>query len=120
MKVPGFLLRRLYVRGSLRNLPDGWAFTIRNSIAGGEATGLDPLAVDGRPVPAERTYFHVDGRAVSFDSVDEDHRFGLAVGNDIDITVQDEPLPPGSHTITMAFTVPAIGTLAFDFTDIVA
>ena len=120
MKVPGFLLRRLYLRGSLRNGPDGWAFTIRNSIAGGEATGLDPLVVDGQAVPADLTHFHLDGRAIAFDSVDSDNRFGLAAGSDIDITVHGPPLPPGSHTITMAFTVPALGRLSFDFTDVVA
>ena len=120
MKVPAFLLRRLYVRGSLRNTEDGWAFTLRNSIAGGDATRLDPLEVDGLALPAEDCFFEHDGEQVSFDRVDEEHRFGLAAGRDIDIAVRGDRLGLGSHTVTMAFEVPGVGRLAFDFTDQVA
>lgn len=120
MKVPAFLLRRLYVRGSLRNTAGGWGFTLRNTIAGGEAIGLDPLVLDGTVIAAEHTYFHMGDEAISFNRVDPEHRFGLSTGRDIDITVDGTPLSPGSHTVTIAFAVPGIGRLSFDFTDVVS
>lgn len=120
MKVPTFLLRRLYVKGSLRNTDDGWEFTLRNSIAGGEATGLDSLVVDGVTVPASQTFFGVEGTPVAFSKVDEDHRFGLESGRDVRISVTGDSLAEGTHTVAMGFTVPAIGHIAFDFTDAVA
>ncbi len=117
MKVPSFLLRRLYVKGSLHNTDQGWGFTLRNTIAGGEATGLEPLVVDGTAVPADRCFFHHHDDAVPFDRVSEVERFGLSANRDIDITVTGKPLAPGPHTVEMAFHVPGIGRLSFDFTD---
>jgi hypothetical protein len=120
VKVPAFLLRRLYVRGSLRNTDAGWGFTLHNSLAGGEATHLEPLVVDGRRLDAAGCFFSHEERLVSFDRVDGDHRFGLESGRDIVVSVVGDPLPAGTHTVEMAFVVPGIGRLAFDFTDDVA
>lgn len=117
MKIPAFLLRRLYVPGSLHNTAGGWEFTLHNSIAGGEATGLDPLIVDGLEVPLEESFFHIEGAAVSFAAVGPERRFGLESGRDIRLSVSGEPLAPGEHTIEMGFTVPGIGRLGFEFTD---
>ena len=117
MRVPAFLLRRLYVSRSLRNTGDGWAFTLRNSIAGGEATGLEPLVLDGTTLTPEQCFFVYDEELISFDQVNGDNRFGLQAGRDIDIRVSGEALAAGTHTVEMAFEVPGIGRLAFDFTD---
>ena len=117
VKVPSFLLKRLYVSGSLRNTEEGWAFTLRNSIAPGEATGLSPLVVDGRPVPAERCSFHLETGPVPFTAVSPDRPFGLEAGRDIVISAQDEHLPEGRHTVVMAFDVPPFGRLSLNFSD---
>ena len=117
MKVPTFLLRRLYVPGSLRNTPGGWEFTLRNSIAGGEATGLEPLVLDGAELASDDCFFEVDGEAVPFSAVGPERRFGLESGRDIRLTVRGDALSPGEHTVEMGFTVPGIGRLGFDFTD---
>jgi hydroxymethylglutaryl-CoA reductase (NADPH) len=117
VKVPSFLLKRLYVAGSLRNTEDGWTFTIRNSIASGEASGLEPLVVDGRPVPAERCFFHLEAEPVPFTAVSADRPFGLDEGKDIVMSVRDERLPTGPHAVVMAFDVPPFGRLSLNFSD---
>ncbi len=117
MKVPSFLLKRLYVAGSLRNTEDGWAFTLRNSIASGEARGLSPLVVDGRAVPADRCFFHLGSGPVPFAAVNADRPFGLQQGRDIAISAQDEQLLAGRHTVMMAFDVPPFGRLSLNFSD---
>lgn len=117
MKVPSFLLRRLYVKGSLRNTDGGWQFLLRNSIAAGEAIGLEPLIVDGMPVAADSCFFHLDGIPVAFSSVDADNRFGLDAGRDILVSVAGAVLAPGTHAVVMAFSVPALGRLELAFTD---
>ena len=117
MKVPSFLLRRLYVRGSLHNSATGWEFTLHNTIAGGEAVALEPLTVDGVEVSADSSFFESDGALVPFIAVAPDRPFGLEAGADIRLSVVGPPLDPGPHTVEMAFTVPGIGALQFDFTD---
>ena len=44
--VPGFLLRRLYVKQSLRNTEDGFEFQLRNRLGSGYAHKMWPLKLD--------------------------------------------------------------------------
>ena len=120
MKVPAFLLRRLYVPGSLRTTDQGWEFTLRNSLGSGEAVALEPQVDDGEVVPAESCFFHLEDTTMPFSGVDDEHRFGLAAGKDIVISATAPGLAAGSHTVVMAFTVPAFGRLELAFTDDVA
>ena len=54
VSVPGFLLRRLYVKQSLRNTSDGFEFELRNRLGSGYAHRLLPLTVDGNELPIEQ------------------------------------------------------------------
>jgi hypothetical protein len=117
VKVPAFLLRRLYVPGSLRNTDLGWEFVLRNSLGSGEAVALEPLVLDAQTLPPESCTFHLDDTAVPFSAVDDDHRFGLDAGKDIVISVAGPRLTAGCHTVAMTFTVPALGRLELKFID---
>ena len=117
--VPGFLLRRLYVKGSLRATEDGLAFEIKNSLGSGYARGMLPLTVDGEEIPMEDSHFTVDDRTVAFSEVTKDLPFTLALNRATTITATGTPLTPGTHKVGMAFDVQGLGTLRFDFTDVV-
>ncbi len=116
-KVPDFLLRRLYVKGSLSNLEDGWRFSLRNSLGSGYARQMRPLILDGEHVPMESTSFLKNGKEMTFDAVSEDNTFGLQMNREIEITVHRDPLPPGVHKIEMRFIVPGFGEIGFSFID---
>lgn len=120
VSVPGFLLRRLYAKGSLRNNQDGFQFQLRNTLGSGYARRLHPLTVDGEAVPLERASFLLDGVTTPFADVSEAKPFTLALNRDITILVKGKRLQPGPHKVGMGFDVPGFGTLAFDFTDAVA
>ena len=47
VSVPGFLLRRLYQRGSLKNTETGFKFLLANRLGSGYAHGMLPIIVDG-------------------------------------------------------------------------
>ena len=117
--VPGFLLRRLYVKGSLRATEDGLAFEIKNSLGSGYARGMLPLTLNGVEIPMENSHFTVDDRTVSFSEVTKDVPFTLALNRATTITAAGISLPPGTHKVGMAFDVQGLGTLRFDFTDVV-
>ena len=118
MKVPAFLLRRLYVKGSLKNTPEGFQFQLRNQLGSGYARKLMPLTVDGIAVPPDSSSFTVDGREVAFSAVAEDNPFTLAMNKTTTIVVRRAPLEKAPHKIEMSFEVPGLGTMRFDFTDI--
>ncbi len=51
--IPDFILKRLYVEGSLRNTPSGWQFEVRNDLAQGSVISILALEVDGAAQPLE-------------------------------------------------------------------
>ncbi|HEC33714.1 MAG TPA: hypothetical protein ENI37_03235, partial [Chloroflexi bacterium] len=48
--IPPVLLKKLYVKGSLRAEGDGFALDLKNSIAPGTILGFKGLELDGAPV----------------------------------------------------------------------
>ena len=120
ISVPGFLLRRLYVKGSLRNTPSGFEFQLRNGLGSGYAHKLWPLTVDGEEVPADASSFALEDAVTRFDEVSRENTFTLALNRTITIRAENITLPPGARKIGMGFDVPGLGTLKFDFVDVVA
>ena len=116
--VPGFLLRRLYVKGSLRNTGSGFGFTLMNKLGAGYARKLLPLTLDNQEVPLERCFFSLDGGQFSFDTVSNETPFMLDFNKATVITIEGAPLNSGPHRIGMGFEVAGLGTLRFDFTDV--
>lgn len=117
MKVPAFLLRRLYVKGSLATTPEGFEFQIRNKLGSGYARRLLPLTLDGQALDMTKTTFEVDGKVVTFDAVSESTPFTLAMNKTTTIAYTGGPVEAGTHKIGMAFEVAGLGEMGFDFSD---
>ena len=115
--VPGFLLRRLYVKQSLTNTEDGFQFELMNRLGSGYSHKVHPLSVDGEDLPIERAEFDLEGTSTRFDQVSEQNTLSLAMNRAIVVRVTGARLEPGAHKIGMGFDVPGLGTLSFDFTD---
>jgi hydroxymethylglutaryl-CoA reductase (NADPH) len=120
VSVPSFLLRRLYVKGSLKNDAGGFEFQLKNGLGSGYAHKMSPLRLDGAELEAGSTFFYLDGRETAFADVSEKKTFKLAMNKTITIWIDGVALEPGAHKLEMGFDVPGLGTLRFDFTDVVA
>ena len=117
--VPSFLLRRLYVKKSLRNTEHGFEFELRNRLGSGYAFKLWPLIVDGEEVSPDDTVFQIEGKETAFSEVSKERTFTLAMNRTILIKANGTTLESGPRKIGMGFDVPGFGTLRFDFTDVV-
>ena len=117
--VPGFLLRRLYVKKSLKNVSDGFEFQLKNGLGSGYAHRAWPLEVDGEEIPVESCRFVRDEKEVEFSKVSKENTFTLPMNTAITVRVVGTSLAPGPRKVGMAFDVPGLGTLRFDFTDVV-
>ena len=115
--IPGFLLRRLYVKGSLSNSPEGVRFELKNSLGSGYAKGMLPVSIDGKEHSLEDAAFLIDGKEVAFSDVTEDNSFTIGMNKTIHILVKNESLEPGNHKIGMGFVVPGLGALKFEVKD---
>jgi hypothetical protein len=119
MKVPAFLLRRLYVKGSLRNVEQGFEFDLKNSLGSGYAERVLPISVDGEQLPIEQTRFVVDGESMPFASVSADQPMTLGMNKLVTIGFDGRTLDAGKHKIEVGFLVTGMGELQFDVTDAV-
>jgi hypothetical protein len=117
--VPAFILRRLYVKKSLKNTSEGFQFELRNRLGSGYAFKLWPLIVDGVELPPEDTVFRLEDEDTAFSEVSKERTFTLAMNRTILIKANGTTLDSGPRKIGMGFDVPGLGTLRFDFTDVV-
>ena len=117
--VPSFLLRRLYVNGSLKNTPDGFRFELMNSLGSGYAHRVHPVSVDGVVAPIADAEFYLDGAVTRFADVSPQNTLTLAMNRTIEVRVSGVRLEPGARRIGLGFDVPGFGSLRFDFTDTV-
>ncbi len=119
MKVPGFLLRRLYVKGSLRATETGFSFELHNSLGSGSVHEMRPLTLDRMPQNPDRTTIRrADGSEVAFSAISEKAPFALEMGRSLTVHVEGTKLTPGKHEIGFSFVVPVVGTLGFTVDDV--
>ena len=119
VSVPGFLLKRLYVNQSLKNTPDGFEFHLTNRLGSGYSHEVHPLTVDGTELSRDSTVFDLDGDVIGFSEVSRERTLTLALNKTIVVRVRGTWLEPGARKIGMGFDVPGLGSLYFEFTDVV-
>jgi alpha-galactosidase len=116
--IPSFLLKRLYVKGSLRNTDHGCSFALKNIVDGGTVTHLEELEVDGTPYPPERLRVHTpEGSVLSGDEITPGAPLILPQGVCISLRLAGVALSPGKHLLRLRFQTQEMGELAFDVTD---
>lgn len=118
--VPSFLLKRLYVKGSLRNNDQGFQFELKNTLGSGYGTELLPLTLDGEELPRESSYVVLDGEETPFSAVSKDKPFTLAMNKTSVILVKGVSLSEGPHKMGFSFVVQGLGKLSFEVTDLVS
>jgi len=117
MQIPTFLLRKLYIKGSLENVDDGFRFKLKNSISSGTAISIEPIKVNGNEYPLDAIIISSDDGQIKGSEISEGNSFPIKVGLDISIHVKGGALPEGEHTIDISLTTKEVGKLAFDVTD---
>jgi hydroxymethylglutaryl-CoA reductase (NADPH) len=118
--VPSFLLKRLYVKGSLRNNQEGFQFDLRNTLGSGYGKELLPLALDGRELPKEDSYYLQDSLPVCFNSVSQEKPFTLAMNKNLTMLVKGVSLSKEPHKLKISFVAEGIGPLSFEVMDLPA
>ncbi len=111
MAIPEFVLRKLYVQGSLQAQPDGCAFALRNTFAPGTIIGLD-LEVDGSSVPATGLTLQTENEAPRpAATISPDNPFPWPVGTTVHVRV--EGIPIGQGRLAVRAETREAGLLAF-------
>ena len=117
--VPPFLVKRLYVEGSLRNNEQGFQFELKNTLGSGYGTELMPLMLDGNELPKENTYFGLDSEEIPFSAISNERPLTMAMNKVITILVKGTTLTEEPHQLGFNFVAQGLGKLSFEVTDVV-
>ncbi len=117
MQIPTFLLRKLYLKGSLENVDDGFVFKIKNTLSPGTVTAMEPIKVNGTEYPLDSLTVKIEDSEYKATDVSEDSAMPLKVGVEIALHIKADSLPEGEHTIDIALVTKEAGRLAFDVKD---
>lgn len=117
MQIPSFLLRKLYVKGSLVNVDGGFEFKIKNSLSPGTAIEIMPIKVNDTEYGLDATIIKTEGAEMAASEVTEENAFPIKVGVEIQLFVKGDALAAGEHKIDIGIKTKEAGTLAFDVKD---
>jgi hydroxymethylglutaryl-CoA reductase (NADPH) len=112
------ILRQLYTRGSMENMPDGITFDVKNRLTDVKLTGVNTIKVNGRTIPNKDLTFTLDdGRVLTPDEITPDKPLAFPLRKSIKIAAKGNPLEKGIYKIEIAITAEGFGKLAFDVED---
>jgi alpha-galactosidase len=117
-KVPNFILKTLYVKGSLVNAAEGCAFALENKLGTGTVTRLVHLTIDGAACPLERVsvaYPGTDG--ISAAEITPEAQLPLTMGVKAVVRSADVTLRPGKHRISLCLQTLELGEVEISVTD---
>jgi len=116
--IPPSVLKKLYVKESLRLENNGFAFDLKNLIAPATITDVDGLDVDGEAVDKSLvTVVPPSGNARSVSQISSGTPLHFPVGVVVTIHVASEPLEPGEHEFVFHIEVKEIGLLDIPISD---
>jgi hydroxymethylglutaryl-CoA reductase (NADPH) len=119
--IPPFVLKKLYVKGSLRNEDDGFALDLKNLIAPGTITALPGLDVDGQAIDvAQVTLVPPSGNPRSMGEISAQAPLLFPVGVAVTLRVAGKALEPGPHELTIHVVVQEVGPLDIPVSDTLA
>ena len=117
--IPAFMLKQMYVKGSLHNSADGFSLTVRNHLAPGTLVGLG-LVVDGAPVDPAALAVVVRDIRTPAPAVTPETPLPFPTNTPVTLDVTGAPLPPGPHTLALQAQTREIGPVTIEVNDSVA
>jgi hypothetical protein len=119
--IPAFVLKKLYVKGSLRAEEGGFALDLKNTIAPGTITAFAGLDVDGQAIDAALvTLVAPSGRSRTPGEVSAQAPLLFPVGAVVSLHVSGQRLEPGPHELVIRVFVQEVGWLDIPVSDTLA
>ncbi len=119
MRVPGFLVRQIYVAGSLRNHGGGFSLQACNTIGDGWLDGIGSIAVDGQQIPITDISATRDGDPTTYRAIDVTPATPVLFrrGDVVTFWITGWALDPGDHQLEVELHERQLGALSLGFTE---
>jgi len=115
--IPAFLLKKLYVKGSLKASADGCSLTIKNTIASGTIARVTFLKIDGQSIPLEQVTISRAGNGRPASSIAPAKPLAFNLNDEATVTVTGTALQPGPHTLALSLRTVEVGELSIQIED---
>ncbi len=117
--IPSFLLSRLYIKGSLRNTPEGCEFALQNGIDTGTVIGILGVKIDDVDYATEALVVHVPGgRILPGAAITPQAPLSLTEGVMVTIQLVGVVLKAGEHTLRLHLQTQEVGDLKIKVKDV--
>lgn len=114
MRVPSFMLKKLYVSDSLSAKEGGgFSFKLKNTLATSTIVGSPEIQIDGSPVEVT---FSTDEETVDAADIGEDDPYAFEKGMEVTVS-SDDDIGEGAHTIKIKTPTDEWDTLEFEVED---
>lgn len=117
MKVPSFLLKKLYVKNSLKNTDEGFEFDLKNTLMDATITKPVTLHVDNKLIPPGTITITAEDTTWKAADISESNPAPLKVNVQVTMRVKGETLKSGEHSLEIGATTKEYGDIEFTVTD---
>jgi hypothetical protein len=115
--VPSFILRKLYVPGSLTNTDMGCQFQIKNTLAPATVTGVGPVVIDGDDCPAKDVLVMRGSERAPVAEVSKARPVAFDINVVVTLVAKGRKLAPGEHHLSVEIASREAGRLKIEITD---
>ena len=115
---PPTVLKKLYVKNSLRANREGFTLDLQNVLAPGTIIAFDGLDLDGTAVdPAHITLVPSSGKPRPACKISTEAPVHFPINAPLTLHIAGQPLTPGPHEITIHITFREVGLLIIPIQD---
>jgi hydroxymethylglutaryl-CoA reductase (NADPH) len=112
------LLKRLYTFSSLKNVPGGVQFSVKNRLSDAQLTAIRCISINGQDLDLSQTFLALpDGTRIPAQQVSPETPVNFPLRQIVDIVSPLSHLPAGKYNIEIRFQSEPFGNLHFDVED---
>jgi hypothetical protein len=122
VRVPDFLVRQFYVKGSLQPEGDGFRLQARNGMGDGTLVGIGQVTIDGRVIEPAAISAQVVGSESVYQAADVSRRAPVPFsrGDVVTFRIKGHALAPGEHRFEVEIYELNLGLLQLALKDTVS
>ncbi|MFH2009817.1 MAG: uroporphyrinogen decarboxylase family protein [bacterium] len=119
--IPGFLINKVYERGSLQNTENGFEFCFMNRMTPMRISGMRDLKleVDGVRYPTDRISLVLGGKPIQLQSGSTDGTIEFNKASKLAVRVAGDSLTDGKHIVKIGFITNEYGGATLKVSDII-
>ncbi|MBY0403325.1 MAG: hypothetical protein K2X66_05470 [Cyanobacteria bacterium] len=116
--IPNFIVKKLYVTGSLRFVPEGIAFDLSNKIGPGILTKINSIKLSDVEFLANQICLKLEDKLIQAVEVSENNPVTCFLNQTVTCILQgNSSFTPGNHTITLDLFSKEAGKIVISIQD---